>query len=89
MQLNSNYNREGGMTTVSRRGSQVALTIIFVLFGFMLATVPECGHLHLQMFLPAAEEPSMLPILLKKKGTVYGRSEDAKGSDSSDGAGPG
>jgi uncharacterized protein YlxW (UPF0749 family) len=38
MQLNSNYNREGGMTTVSRRGSQVALTIIFVLFGFMLAT---------------------------------------------------
>ncbi len=26
------------MTTVSRRGSQVALTIIFLLFGFMLAT---------------------------------------------------
>ncbi|HHX10225.1 MAG TPA: DUF881 domain-containing protein [Firmicutes bacterium] len=55
------------MTTVSRRGSQVALTIIFVLFGFMLATqlrvrpsspanVPYQRAEELSMLLSATEE---------------------------------
>lgn len=61
MQLDSNYRRKGGMAAVSRRGSQVALTIIFVLFGFMLATQlrvrpPVPSNVHHQR----AEELSLL-----------------------------